>query len=545
MRHPILRGVDVRLAGALLVVTVWWGIALKPVQAQETTADEIQHVEEADTTFDEGVEAFQQEDYETASERFRRVTQYRPNQRTTAALLMEGKALYQLEEYEEARSVLETLVRRYPESRYREEAQRVMEYASDALDEMQEDPDPIRLGITLPLADEATRTQAMFNGIRLAVEERNGLDRRLVPVDTTYYTVADTVEGEGESAVVEERDTMRIERAVETERVAPARRPVQLFFRDSGNDPDQARAAVDSLVNYDNVDAIIGPLFSREARAAGDEAERNSVVLVAPLATDEDIAQERRYVFQANPPIRTRGEIMAQFAVRSLLADTLGVIFEQNDESRRMAEGFREEVQRQGKALSFFAPLSNSRMWSRLPEHFESDTLFTADSLRGTDSVYLPIAGGEARGRIQDALTGLGRLQNRYDLRVRALGNSEWHNLRIEQEASRFNTIYTNDFYADQSQSAVREFVERYRFLTGDAPDEIGVEGQRLAYTGYDIADFLLEQMEETSGSSLADRLREASRYEGLGTRIDFRDDNVNRTMFIHRYREGRIDLIR
>lgn len=545
MRQPILRDTGLRLVGTLFVIVAGWGVVLGPVQAQDRP-EEVQYIEAAETLFGEGVDAFEREAYEAASERFRRAAEYPLNEKTTAALLMEGKALYEMEEYDEARTVLQQLVQRFPSSRYRDEARRVMEYAREAEQQTREEPDAIRLGVALPLGESSTLTQAMFNGIRLAVEERNGIERRLVPVDTTYYTVADTIEGEGDSAVVEMRDTMRVERTVEVERVAPARRPVQLFFRDSGDDPDRARAAIDTLVNDDRVDAIIGPLFIREARAAGAEAERNRVVLIAPLANVEDIAQDRQYVFQANPPIRTRGEIMAQFAVRSLLADTLGVIIEQgNDFSAQMAEGFREEVERQGGTLSFYETLPSPRVWSRLPEHFESDSLFSPDTLRGTDGVYLPIEGRDAAGRIQDALTGLDRLQG-YGLRARALGNAEWHNLAIEQVASQFNTIYTNDFYADQRRSEVREFVRRYRLLTGETPDEIGATARRLAYTGYDVADFLLDAMEEErSGTSLPDRLRNASRYEGGGTRIDFRGDNVNRAMFIHRYRAGRIELIR
>jgi hypothetical protein len=210
-----------------------------------------------------------------------------------------------------------------------------------------------------------------------------------------------------------------------------------------------------------------------------------------------------------------------------------------------MAEGFRRELERQGGTLAFSEVLPNPRMWSRLPEHFEEDSLFTPDTLRGTDAVYMPFSGRDAAGRIQDALTGLTRLTGIYGLRARALGNSEWHNLAVEKQASQFSTIYTNDFYADQSRPEVREFVRRFRLLTGETPDELSVSAQRLAYSGYDVVDFLLDQMMQSSGQPLWEQLRGTSRFEGLGTRIDFQGGNVNRAMFIHRYRSGAIELIR
>ncbi len=535
------------LFAALVVALVCWGSAGSSLHAQGTI-DEIQRIDEADSLFSQGLDAFQQGNYEAAYQRFQQIADYPLNQRTTAALLMAGRALYQLDAYDEAETTLRTLIQRYPESRYRSEAREVLGYVQEARQPTVQQPDdPIRLGVALPITTNSALTQAMFNGIRLAVEERNGVDRRLVPVDTTYFTVADTIAmADDSSSVVRMKDTMRVEQTVELVQEATSRRAVRMFFRDTGNDPMKARTVADSLVNDDRVDAIIGPLFSREARAAGSEAERNRTVLIAPLATDEDIARGRRYIFQANPPIRTRGEIMARFAVRSLLADTLGVITEDGHPfSARMAEGFMRELERQGATLQFSEVLANARMWSRLPEHFEEDSLFTPDTLRGIDSIYLPFSGRNAGGRIQEALTGMTRLTRVYGLRARALGNSEWHNLAIEQSASQFNTIYTNDFYADQSRPEVREFVRRYRLLTGATPDELDVSAQRLAYTGYDVATFLLNQMEQPSDRPLAERLRNTARYEGLGTRIDFQGGNVNRTMFIHRYRNGTIELIR
>lgn len=232
MRPPILCSTGVQLVGMLFVLVLCWSVGPTSAEAQERDG-KIQRNEDAEMLFDEGVTAFQQENYDIAYRRFRRVAEYPLNQKTTAALLMAGKALYQQEEYEEAQSVLQRLVRRFPESRYEDEARRVMDYAREATQEAHAEPDMIRIGVALPLGSNATLTQAMFNGIRLAVEERNGVQRRLVPVDTTYYTIADTIEAgeDGSAPVVQMKDTMRVERTVEIERVAPARRPVQLFFQ--------------------------------------------------------------------------------------------------------------------------------------------------------------------------------------------------------------------------------------------------------------------------------------------------------------------------
>jgi ABC-type branched-subunit amino acid transport system substrate-binding protein len=257
---------------------------------------------------------------------------------------------------------------------------------------------------------------------------------------------------------------------------------------------------------------------------------------VAPLATDEAVSAGRSYVFQANPTIEMRGRQMARFAARGLLMDMTGLLVEDgNAISERMARGFKAEAREQGMGVLFETVIDNPREWSNLPEKVRRDTLGLVDA------VYLPIAGRDAGGRIQDALTGLERL--RTDVRV--LGNAEWHDLAVEQQASAFNATYTNDFYLDETRPEVQDFVRRFRLLTGETPDLLDVSAQRLAYTGYDVARFLIQTLPPDLSGGLREALREARRYEGLGLRIDFAEGNVNEALFYHRYRGGAVELLR
>ena len=212
MKRSILCAV--RWLLALAVMATCWDAVAPRAHAQAT--QEIQRIAAADRLFEQGLNAYQQGNYDQAVRRFLRVTEYPTNQKTTAALLMAGRALYQRGDYQQATSVLRRLQQQYPASRYRNAAEDVLGFIRGA--EQPADVDaPIRLGVALPLGTNSTLTQAMFNGIRLAVEERNGLERELVPVDTTFFTVADTIAmAEDSSAVIQMKDTMRVERTVET-----------------------------------------------------------------------------------------------------------------------------------------------------------------------------------------------------------------------------------------------------------------------------------------------------------------------------------------
>jgi len=554
--------------GLVLGLFIVAGGGATPGLAQEE--DGISEISNAEILFEEGVAAFEQGEYETAFERFRLVSEYQLNQKTTAALLMGAKALVRLGRYEDATDRLNTLLNRYPQTTYREEAESLIERARGLLQEVGQAPDTLRIGVTLPMgADWVSQSQALFNGVRLAVDEHNGLQRRYVrprglqaSADTFEVYDTEDVHGDsladagGETTVAASTDTVRVDSLrIVTEKVERPNWVARMYFRRTKAKPQSARAAVDSLVRLDDVDVILGPIRSGAARPAGARAEQARVPLVAPMATDEGVSKGRDYVFQANPTISDRGRIMARVAKNGLLIDRVGIIYERGNRfSTRMAEGFRREARRQDLEVPLAIPLEGPRDWSRLPTLLEDSTLIETDSIRArrdsatTDSLlaraeafYLPVSGRGTAGKIQGALRGMRQILPG----KRVLGNAEWHGLPFKKAASAVTATYTNGFYVQTSRPAVQRFVRRYRLLTGTTPDELSPDGRRLAYAGYDVAHFLLSVLAPSADQLTPRTLRTAPTYEGLGVRIGFEGKNTNQTMFIHRYRNQKVERLR
>ena len=437
----------------------------------------------AETVFAEGLEAFEAGDYGLAFRRFQAVIdQYPFNRKTTAAWLMAGKALYRNGAYERAAALLERFVEKYPESRYVPEAERIRRYALEALAESRRGL--INLGIALPLdPEDAARTQALFNGIRLAVEEHN--------------------RSAGDAPLV------------------------RMVFRNTHNAPRQAAKQVRALAD-EGVDVILGPLYSEEAVVAAAAAERARVTLVTPLATDEAVSAGRRFVFQANPTITRRGQLMARFAVNGLRLRDFGIIAELNDSvGERMAEGFHDEALRLGATVQYYELLPETRDWYYLPD------VIGVDSLTSVDALYLPIPPDDV-ALADGVLSGL----ESAGVTTRVLGGKTWHDLPITARAGLFRLTYSNDFFVDHSRREVQSFEHRYRTLTGASPG-------RLAFTGYDLTRFLIRERLAHPGDAFTEALREAPRYEGLGMRIHFNGNNVNEALFYHRYRDGKLELLR
>ena len=464
-------------------------LAVGPASAQPTGADPVQRNERAEIDFEAALQAFEAENYALAYQSFREVYERYPlHRKTTAATLMAGKALYRNREYDRAVELLSQFRNDYPTSGYRAAAGRTLGFAQQKLQEEELRANARRFGIALPLnREDRALTQALFTGIRIAVDEYN---RR-------------------------------------------ALRPITMVFRDSRNTQAGAQQAVEVLVEED-VDVIVGPLYSGEAQEAARTAEREGVVLIAPLATDEGVAQGRRYVFQANPTISERGAFMARLAIDSLGLRRVGVAAERgNTISERMAEGFHQEALRLGANVLFYELLSSSRDWTQLPD------LVGNNALAAVDAVYLPIhrdRDRDAHRIMEETLSSLGRLPSP----PRVLGGSKWHNVSFAGQARALNVTYSDVYYVDDGQAEVRTFKRRYREMSG------GQQPGRLAYVGYDVASFLIIHLAQQMGQPLPDLLRASAPYQGLGTRIKFTNGGgSNEALFLLHYTPAGIELLR
>ena len=473
-------------------------LAISGAAIQANAQDLIPISDSAESVFRTAVQAYEDGEYDVAERLFGvAANNYELHKKTTAALLMQGKSLYQIERYNEAFDVLTLLIDTYPTSRYQEEANSIISMMTNVSDNQDTATDVFRLGIALPLnAEAASFSQHMFNGIHMAVDAYN----MSVMSQTTDF---------------------------------PRRPQIQMVFRDTQNNERQAREAIRDLIEVENVDAIIGPLFSTEAIVAAEEAERGQTVLIAPLATAREVSTNKTFVFQANPTLEVRGKLMARFVVRNLNIESVGVLTDYtNSESLGMAKGFERELYELDVEPAFQYYLSGTQSWFRLNDEVSKDSLSKANA------IYLPINGGNASTIISGALGSLNRMGLRANLRI--IGNKEWHNISGSSLASNYNTTYSNDFFVSEQDSLAQAFQNEY--LT-----TYGVEPIRLSYSGYDVTAFITNQLGTLAAMPevpLHRILREAGRFNGLGNRIDFSNSNINEAMFFHRYRNGMIDLM-
>ncbi|MDA1029313.1 MAG: ABC transporter substrate-binding protein [Bacteroidetes bacterium] len=482
-----------------LVVTAFIGICLTSTSlARFQTA--IPKYEVADSLLSAGLASFANGQYEVAEATMDRVlNEFQLNQATTTAILFAAKSAYRLGNYERTRSYLSGFAGTYGTSSYVDEARQLDRLSFDAI-KYASSKGP-GLGVIFSLGqEESKQSQEIFNGVRVAVDQFNE---------------------------------------------DPARRPIQMTFRDINGGAAAARRAVRELAS-EGVSIIIGTLFSEEALAAAEEAERLKVLFVAPLATDDNLVANRTHTFQANPSMNVRGSAMARFVANGLGLDSIAVILASDDRkiSKRQADGFLEEASRLGLVVNMMSVLDRESDLRKL------DEILAPDTLKNSQAVYIPLASRNPVATVGAILSNLDRLNPN----IRVIGNEGWQDLPQKSHASAYLVTYGNEFWIDPQSSEYRSFTIAFKAIARAEPGRLGV-------TGFDVTNFVLSILGELEGitssedpemldeSNTTDQLIEAFKihpaFQGLGLRIHFDGSYVNQALFYHRYSDGALTLIR
>ena len=484
MRSPQRRTYRPKLACLIVLLGLTGTVVNSRSGVHAQSGRVIERIPQADSLLASGFAAFDAADWQRAFDLFRDVeTEHGRNASSSTARMMAAKAAFRMGEFDRVRSLLGSFAIDFPGSSYGNAARALTGLSREA--QGQAPSSFLKIGVMLSLSNtDKVPSQQMFNGIRMAVDEHNR---------------------------------------------NPRNRPAQMIFRDIDGGAQAAASAVSGFAEED-VDLIIGTLYSAEAVAAAERADEEGIVFMAPMATDERVSDGRRYAFQANPSMRARGRAMARFAVNGLRLDSLAVITVADERGlgERLADGFIQGASELGASINLIRIMSTEAEWYELP-----DTL-SADTLDFVEAVYVPMASrntAEAAGRI------LGTF-DRFGKNVRLLGNAAWHDLPQKTHASRYTLTYANEFNPDLTSEAYLQFGWGYYDLSGE---DVG----RLGVTGYDVMRSSLEALNRQDSRTLVDRIRNTAPYQGFAVRIAFNGGNVNEGLFFHRYRDGSLSLIR
>lgn len=299
-----------------------------------------------------------------------------------------------------------------------------------------------------------------------------------------------------------------------------------ITYKNSNSADINAEGIVTDLVWNNDVDVIIGPLFSGIAKEFSNLAEEYEVPMLLPLANADSLDLYNNYVFQLNPAFSTQGEIMARYAVNVLGYDTLGVIAEKGSLGAPAARAFMHEAERNGGFIEYYFEESLEETGYDIRDYTQFFTTDTLDSVDMVEAVYAPFTGTVAPTLVASMLTDLEAMRSD----VAILGSEEWMNVNLEDRRLADTELYfTESFNVDTSTTKAQEFASSFRLRFNTQPNQ-------FAYIGYDAAVIITSTLKKVKNPvNLRDALKDLNNFYGLSSKVSFKGTHVNQEVKIKR----------
>ncbi len=115
---------------------------------------------------------------------------------------------------------------------------------------------------------------------------------------------------------------------------------IELIVEDGKCNGQDAVAAINKLVNIDNVKIIIGPTCSSEVLGASPIAEANKILMISPAATNPDITNAGDYIFRVIPSDAYQGKVAANIATNLFNAKKVAILYVESDFPKGLVNEF-------------------------------------------------------------------------------------------------------------------------------------------------------------------------------------------------------------
>lgn len=242
---------------------------------------------------------------------------------------------------------------------------------------------------------------------------------------------------------------------------------IALRIEDNQGEDDLAAQAATRLIKQSKVVAILGPTESSSALEAARVAQKLGVPLLTPSATNPGVTEVGNYISRICYVDPFQGEVMANFAFRSLGLRKAAVVIDSSmDYSRGLAEFFTRKFEKSGGTIV-------SREY-----YNEGATTFTdliAALLKAKpEIVFIPGYYSEV-GLFLQAAQDAG-------LKSVFLGGDGWDSPQLFELAGKAlsvpNRCYIcSHFSPEDPDTMVQTFDRRYRAKYDDTPDASGALG--------------------------------------------------------------------
>ncbi|MEM7583838.1 MAG: ABC transporter substrate-binding protein [Acidobacteriota bacterium] len=301
---------------------------------------------------------------------------------------------------------------------------------------------------------------------------------------------------------------------------------VSLWLEDSHDKPETAVQAARRLINQKRVDALIGPILSRNALAAATVAEQQQVPMISPTASAPELTRDRRFVFRGTFVNDDQGRALAEFARKRLAADTAAVLYDvASPYNRQVAEIFHQAFERLGGATVALETFTTG----------EQDFSEPLERIRNAapDVLLLPNYADEVPLQVLQARSR--------GLTATFLGTDSWDGDSYPKQAEFEGAYFINDWQlsaAGLQSAASREFERRYRQSFAGQPKSVSA----LVFDTFGLLFEAIQQQDSRDHLSIREGLAGLATYRGVTGSFSFRGTgDPTKSLYIFRIEDGRI----
>lgn len=316
-------------------------------------------------------------------------------------------------------------------------------------------------------------------------------------------------------------------------------------FDTRGDATATGRVAKDILAG--TFDAVVGPLTSEEAAVASAVMGCAGFPMIIPAATGAGLTAMNPACFQLSPNLELQGVLMAEYAVRTLSADSAVVIAAESVEQAVMTQAFVERFKALGgtvvaveryrerdKDFSVYISDIKTLVLGHTPDSAvyldeRGDTLEAEAIPAHVDCCYVP----GSPDRVRQLLTQL----RFYNVSTTFLGSDGWTDeslYNLGDDVTR-GAVFPSAFVLGSEGPAFGAFQTAYSLRYGTKP-------QRVAALGYDAVLVLVQAAVGSGGSraKLVDRIAQISSYDGVAGKATFGSHRENIELPLYRISAGR-----
>ncbi|ADQ04733.1 Extracellular ligand-binding receptor [Caldicellulosiruptor owensensis OL] len=257
---------------------------------------------------------------------------------------------------------------------------------------------------------------------------------------------------------------------------------IELVVMDNKSDKTEAQNVAYKLAVRQNVLAILGPATSGATKSASMAATKYKVPLISPSATDDSVTIDERtnrvksYVFRTCFNDSFQGNVMANFAIKTLKAKKAAIIYDAtSDYSKGLLKNFKAVFEKSGgKVIA-------EEAFGKGEQDFSS--ILTKIRDKKPDVIFAPVYYDEA-GLIIKQARELG-------IKVPILGGDGFDDPKVVEKAGKenANNVFFSAHYSSQdTDKKVQNFIKKYKTKYNQEPNAFAALGYDL---GYFIADAL------------------------------------------------------